>query len=110
MAQGQSQHVVEELEDTVACLEQREKWLRAILSSAFTSLENRRDAREELESLLDKTDEVEGQLLLLESSDESGGHRTDSEERLHACRQARTILRRRFRKRRNRSSLPDAVV
>ena len=65
MTQEQSQRVAE-LEVAIARLHQREQRLRAILSSALTSHEDRRDAREELESLLEMTDEVEGELLLLE--------------------------------------------
>ena len=92
MPQGQSQSVAE-LEDTVARLEQREKRMRAVLSSAFTSRENRREAREELESLLQKTDQVQDELLfrVMKTSPEKVGRTTTA--------QARTILRRRFGKR-----------
>jgi hypothetical protein len=68
MTREQSQRVAE-LEVAIARLHQREQRLRAILSSALTSHEDRRKARVELESLLDTTDEVEGELLLLESTD-----------------------------------------
>jgi hypothetical protein len=68
MTQEQFQRVAE-LEVTVARLEQREKRLRAVLASAFTSHENRSDAREKLASLLNSTEEVEDELLLLESPD-----------------------------------------
>lgn len=68
MAQEQSQ-LVAELEATIARLEQREKRLRAVLSSAFTDHERRRDARAELESLLNEIEEVEDALQLLESPD-----------------------------------------
>jgi hypothetical protein len=76
MAREQSQRVAE-LEVTSARLQQREKRLRAVLKSAFTGDESRRDAREELESLLNKTDEVEDELLLLESP---GGVRENREK------------------------------
>jgi hypothetical protein len=68
MAREQSERVAE-LEGTAARLQQRERRLRAVLKSAFTGKESRRDARQELESLLNKTDEVEDELLLLESPD-----------------------------------------
>jgi len=68
MTREQSQRVAE-LEATLSRLHQREQRLRAVLSSALTSHDDRRDAREELESLLDMTDEAEGELLLLESPD-----------------------------------------
>ena len=70
MAREQSQRVAR-LEVTIARLEQREKRLRAVFKSAFTSRESRYDAREELESLLNKTEEVEDELLRLESPDGS---------------------------------------
>jgi len=68
MTREQSQRATE-LEVTIARLHQREERLRAVLSSALTSHDARRDAREELESLMDATDEVEGELPLLESTD-----------------------------------------
>ena len=67
MTPEQTQRVAE-LEGKVVLLEQREKRLRAVLKSPFTPDESRYDAREELESLLSKTEEVEDELLLLESS------------------------------------------
>ena len=83
MTPEQSQRVAE-LEVTVALLEQREKRLRAVISSAFTSRADLRNAREELESLLDRTEEVEDELLLLESPDEKS-----TRERMHSsCCQA----------------------
>jgi hypothetical protein len=88
---------VAELELSVVGLQQREKRLRAVLSSAFTSRESRRTAREELESLLDKTEAAEDELLLLASpvGIGSGGEKT-SEEPVSGH-QPRSILRRRFR-------------
>jgi hypothetical protein len=74
MAREQSQRVAE-LEVSTARLEQREKRLRAAVSSAFTSDEIRRDARDELESLLHKQQELEDELLLLESPDEIQDHK-----------------------------------
>jgi hypothetical protein len=70
MARELNQRVAE-LEGTIASLGQRERRLRAVLSSALTSDDSRRDAREELESLLNMTDEVEDELLLLESPAET---------------------------------------
>jgi hypothetical protein len=67
MAQEQIQ-LVAELEATIARLEQREKRLRAVFSSAFTDHERRRDAREELESLLNEIVAVEDELLHLVSA------------------------------------------
>ena len=66
MAREQSQRVAE-LEALVVGFQQREKRLRAVLSSGFTSRESRRDARVELESLLNTSEDVEDELLLLES-------------------------------------------
>ena len=63
---------VDELESSVARLYQREKRLRAVLSSAFTSRENRRDARDELESVLDETNTTENELLDLSLLDRKG--------------------------------------
>jgi hypothetical protein len=98
---------VAELELSVARLQQREKRLRAVLSSAFTSRESRRDAREELETLLDKTEAADDELQLLGSnggSHDGSSHdgngaqdRVDPEERANSHRGPRTILRRRFR-------------
>ena len=96
VAQEQSKQVVE-LELSVARLHQREKRLRAVLSSAFTSRQNRLDAREELEVVLNKTEASEDELLLLDSAD--GVRARDREEpaaRASACCQSRGILGRRF--------------
>lgn len=72
MAREQGQRIGE-LEIMVASLQQREKRLRAVLSSAFTSNESRRDARTELESLLNMTEAAEDELMLLERAVTQGG-------------------------------------
>jgi hypothetical protein len=90
-------HRIDELETLVAHLHQREKWLRAVLSSALTSHESRTNAREELESLLDKSEEAEDELMLLASPAGVEEHQKKSSvQRPHCCRQERFILRCRF--------------
>jgi hypothetical protein len=64
MTREQSQHVAE-LEGTVVRLRRRERCLRAALKSPFVSVESRHDAREELELLLNETEQVEDELLPL---------------------------------------------
>jgi hypothetical protein len=97
MAQEQSTHVAE-LELSVARLHQREKRLRAVLSSAFTSPESRLDAREELESLLDKTVAAEDELQLLDSPAGDGIlHSENQQARSEFHHQPRMLLKRRFR-------------
>ena len=96
MTHGQSQRIAE-LEVTVSSLEQRERYLHAVLSSAWTSRENRSDAREELESLLDKSDEAEHELTSLQTPRGVVEHRQEpSGNRVNLCRQPRGLLRRRF--------------
>lgn len=93
---------VAELELSVARFQQREKRLRAVLSSAFTSRESRRDAREELETLLDNAVAAEDKLQLLGLNGGSpDGHgaqdRVESEAPANSNHRPRSILRRRFR-------------
>ena len=52
-----------ELEGTVVRLRRRERRLRAALKSPFVRGESRHDAREELESLLSETEQIEDELL-----------------------------------------------
>jgi hypothetical protein len=85
---------IDELESTVTCLERKEKRLRRAISSLWTPSENLRDAREELESLINQADEVETEWVHLES-DETGEAEL-SEKRAIACRKPRSILSRRF--------------
>jgi len=61
MAREQSQRVAE-VEDSVVRLHRREMRLRSILKSALTSVESRRDASDELESLLNEIKLVEDEL------------------------------------------------
>lgn len=90
-------HRIDELETLVAHLHQREKWLRAVLSSALTSRESRSNAREELESLLDKSEEAEDELMILAWPVRDEEHQQKSSvQRPHSCRQERFILRCRF--------------
>jgi hypothetical protein len=88
---------VAELELSVVRLQQREKRLRAVLSSAFTSRENRRDAREELETLLDKAVAAEDELQLLASPEGIGSGSEKTSEEPVSGHQPRSLLRRRFK-------------
>jgi hypothetical protein len=89
---------VAELELSVARLAQREKRLRAVLSSSFTSRENRRDAREELEVLLDKSVAADDELLLLGLHDgKAAPDPVASEEQADSSHRPRSLLRRRFK-------------
>ena len=62
MTREQSQRAAE-LEGTVVRLRRRERRLRAALKSPFVRVESRHDAREELESLLSETEQIEDELL-----------------------------------------------
>jgi hypothetical protein len=64
MTREQSQRAAE-LEGTVVRLRRRERRLRAALKSPFVRVESRHDAREELESLLSETEQIEDELLAL---------------------------------------------
>lgn len=88
---------VAELELSVTRLERREKRLRAILSSALTSHESRRTAREELETVLDSTLAADNELLLLDCQKENeAGCEQNPQERMSSLRRPRAILKRRF--------------
>lgn len=89
MAESTNQRI-DELEGTVSHLQRREKHLRRVISSAFAHHDSRRDAREELESLLNQSEETEQELMLLQSNGT-----TAEPQKLIACR-PRTILHRRF--------------
>jgi predicted nucleic acid-binding Zn-ribbon protein len=96
MMAEQTQQIAD-LEGTVTSLERREKRLRAILSSFMTSNERRHSAREELESLLDQSEQAEEKLSLLQFTDGVEKYQQDSaENRAGSCRQPRTILSNRF--------------
>ena len=82
---------IDELEGTVSHLQRREKHLRRVISSAFTHHETRRDAREELESVLDKSEQTEQELMLLQRP---GG--SEMPQKPSVCRHPKTILSRRF--------------
>jgi hypothetical protein len=82
---------IAELEGTVSKLQRREKHLRRVISSAFAQIETRRDAREELESIIDKSDETEHELMLLQDPNNGA-----EPQKFTVCRHPKTILRRRF--------------
>jgi predicted nucleic acid-binding Zn-ribbon protein len=89
---------VSELELSVVTLQRREKRLRAILSSAFTSRESRLTAREELETVLDRTAAADDELQLLDCRKENPADcEADSRERVSLLRRPGAILKRRFR-------------
>jgi len=58
---------IPELETTLVMLHRREMRLRAALSSPLIAPDNRKDAREALEALLEETREIEDKVRKLES-------------------------------------------
>ena len=59
--------IIAELETTLVVLHRREMRLRSVVSSPVVSLENRKDAREALEAILDETRVVEDAVTQLEA-------------------------------------------
>jgi len=62
MAQTRKQ-TIPELETTLVVLQRREMRLQSVLSSPVVSPENRKDAREALEAILDETREIQDRVL-----------------------------------------------
>jgi hypothetical protein len=58
---------IAELETTLVTLHRREMRLRSVVSSPVVSPENRKDAREALEAILDETREIQDRVLKLEA-------------------------------------------
>lgn len=88
MAESTNQRIAE-LEGTVSNLQRRERHLRRVISSAFAHYDSRRVAREELEFLLNESEETEQELMLLQNDGVA------EPQKLIACR-PKTVLFRRF--------------
>jgi len=64
MEQDRNQTIAE-LETTLTVLHRREMRLRSVMSSALVAPENRQDAREALEVILEETREIEDKVIFL---------------------------------------------
>ena len=60
-------HTIADMETTLVVLHRREMRLRAVVSSPVVSAENRKDAREALETILDEARVIQDALTQLEA-------------------------------------------